>query len=52
MLGNHLFFTLIKLFDKIISVVFMFTRMVIYFKRLNIIHLPMIKLKKTEEETC
>lgn len=52
MLGNHLFFTLIKLFDKIISVMFMFNRMVIYFKRLTIMHPRMIKLKKTEEQTC
>lgn len=52
MLGNHLFFTLIKLFDKIISVMFMFNRMVIYFKRLTIMQPRMIKLKKTEEQTC
>lgn len=38
--------------DKIISVMFMFNRMVIYFKRLTIMHPRMIKLKKTEEQTC
>lgn len=38
--------------DKIISVMFMFNRMVIYFKRLTIMHPRMIKLKKTEAQTC